>query len=70
VSVCKHYDCWELDGWGDANFESIHKVQSDPGWLKVELDRRKGTADLHRFQTYRLAVRQGCRERGLPVKYV
>jgi len=46
------------------------KAHNDPEFIKNELGKRKGDRDYHRLQTYRLAVRQGCRERGLPVKYV
>lgn len=53
--------------WTESQLITIHDAQSDPKWVKFEIGGRSGR-DLHRLQTYRMAVRQELRVRGLPVK--
>lgn len=56
------------DSWPDENLESIHKTQSDPEWVKRELSPQvRDSFDRHRLQTYRMAIRQELRRRGLAV---
>lgn len=66
---CLHAMQRDLRGWDDAGYEYIHSLHSDPDWVKHELRLRKEDKNSwHALQTYRLAVRQGCRERGIPVR--
>lgn len=57
---------WNVDHMQDAHIQSIHVTQSDPDWITSTFLHYKG-AEGHRVQTYRLAVRQELRKRGLPV---
>lgn len=67
--VCLHQGTWDAAGkCHTSSLEAIHKTQSDPTWeTRAELRKRTGL-DFHRLQTYRLAVRQELRKRGLAVR--
>ena len=65
--MCLHETQRNQASWPESTLATIHENQSDPEWVKRELATREGTSDFHRLQTYRLAVRQEMRKRGLAV---
>ena len=46
--------------------QETHAIHSRPDWIARVIGSYKGR-ELHQIQTYRLAVRQELRKRGLPV---
>lgn len=64
--TCRHHGQRTVEGWGGKTLQDIHAIHADPKWVKENTAGRSGPT-LHSLQTYRMAVRQELRKRGLPV---
>jgi len=64
---CEHAKQRVVDTWGDDALISMHEIQSRPTWIKQFINDDAGQHEKHRIQTYRSAVRQEMRKRGLPI---